>query len=760
MARQTAKTKAERVKDLYINLNSASRQRWEKVNQQAHDFYLDNQLSQDENDTLERQGMPTFTINRIIPIIEMLNFYVTANQPRWQAVGAEGSDVDVANVHADIADYIWYESDGQSKFSQAINDAATKSVGYFKVFVDPHADRGLGEVRIDTIEPFDVFIDPKSRDIFYRDAAYIMVHKVIPESHLEKILPEYSRKIKNANHTEHDNHSYSLKAEKNDFQYKDIIDETMDFFGDEDRRLDYYEMYEKIKLPYMNVFYRIEPSEEEIVKIRAQVDLEMEDIQKEMQVKTQESILDLNQQLQAGNIIEERFTLEIEKLEKQMEQQVIQIREQKISQAMEAVSRVENNVVSEKEFKVLMKGELKNSLIDAIKFYESRVRLSCVIGDTFMYEAILPGVEYPIVPIHYKWTGTPYPMSAVSPLVGKQQELNKAHQLMIHNASLGSSLRYLYQEGSIDEDYWERYASAPGALLPVRQGFEAPSIVQPAPISTAFANIVELGKQDMEYLAGIYSSMQGDMKSQHDTFIGLMANDEYGTRRVKTWMKNAVEPSLQHLGEIVRDYAQSAYKTNKVFRIVEPNNQGVKDVEVNIIQYNKYGDAVGKFFDYETAKFDVRLIAGSTMPVNRWAYLKELMEMMKLGVVDDVAVLAEADIKNKEQIAQRKSLLAQMRKQLEEAQNALQDKEGTIETLERQLVQAGIKDKVRMAEHDMRKQILDTSSKLKGDTAVARANQNLQNERSKDMQRNQEKEFKQALQNGLAEKKENNKLQQ
>ena len=758
MVRQTAKTKADRVRDLYVNLNGASRQRWEKVNQQGHDFYLDNQLTQEESETLERQGMPTFTINRIIPIVEMLNFYVTANQPRWQAVGAEGSDVDVANVHADIADYIWYESDGQSKFSQVINDAATKSVGYFKISVDAHSDRGLGEVRVDTVEPFDVFIDPKSRDIFYRDAAYIMVHKVIPQSHLQKIFPEYAAKIKNAGETERDNYSYSQKAEGGDFQYKDVIDETFDYFGEEDRRLDYYEMYEKIKIAYMNVFYRIEPTPEEISKIRAQVDVEMEAIQKELQVKMQETILQLNQQLQAGNIIEERFTLELEKLEKQTEQQITQIREQKISQAMEAVSRVENNVVSEKEFKVLMKGELKNSLIDAIKFYEARIKLTCVIGDTFMYEAVLPGLEYPIVPIHYKWTGTPYPMSAVAPLVGKQQELNKAHQLMIHNASLGSSLRYLYQEGSIDEDYWERYASAPGALLPVRQGFEAPSIVQPAPISTAFANIVELGKTDMEYLAGIYSSMQGDIQAQHDTFKGLLANDEYGTRRVKTWMKNSVEPSLQHLGEVVRDYAQATYKSNKVFRIVEPNNENIKDVQVNIIQYNKYGDAIGKFYDYETAKFDVRLIAGSTMPVNRWAYLKELMEMLKLGIVDDVAVLAEADIKNKEQIAQRKSLMAQMRKQLEETQEMIKDKEGTIETLERQLVQAGIKDKVRMAEHDMRKQILDTSAKLKGDTAAARANQNLQNERSKDMQRNQEKEFKQLVQNGLAEKKEGNKL--
>ena len=758
MARQTAKTKAGRVKDLYINLNGASRQRWEKVNQQGHDFYLDNQLTQDESDTLERQGMPTFTINRIIPIVEMLNFYVTANQPRWQAIGAEGSDVDVANVHADIADYIWYESDGQSKFSQVINDAATKSVGYFKVSVDAHADRGMGEVRIDTVEPFDVFIDPKSRDIFYRDAAYIMVHKVIPQSHLEKLFPEYANKIKKAGDSETDNYSYSQKAEGNDFQYKDIIDETFDYFGEDDRRLDYYEMYEKVKIPYMNVFYRIEPTPEEVRKITGSIDIEMQEIEKEMQVKTQETIHGLDQQLQAGNIIQERYVFEMERIQKTNEEQLVKIREEKISKAMESVSRTENNVVTEKEFKVLMKGELKNNLIDAIKFYESKVRLTLVIGDTFMYDSILPGIEYPIIPIHYKWTGTPYPMSAVAPLVGKQQELNKAHQLMIHNASLGSSLRYLYQEGSIDEDYWERYASAPGALLPVRQGFEAPSIVQPAPISSAFANIVQLGKSDMEYLAGIYSSMQGDISAQHETFKGLLANDEYGTRRVKTWMKNSVEPSLEHLGGLVRDYAQATYQSNKVFRIVEPNN--VKDVEVNIIQYNQYGDAVGKFYDYATAKFDVRLVAGSTMPINRWAYLKELMEMMKLGIVDDVAVLAEADIKDKEQIAQRKSLVAQMRSQLEQAQESLKDKEGTIETLERQLVQAGIKDKVRMAEHDMRKQILDTSAKLKGDTAAARANQNLQNERSKDMQRNQEKEMKNLIQNGLAEKEESNKLQQ
>ena len=107
MARKTAKTKADRVRDLFVNLNGVSRQRWESVNQQSHNFYLDNQLTKDEHETLERQGMPTFTINRIIPIVEMLNFYVTANQPRWQAIGTEGSESCIAALNTSSAIFLY-----------------------------------------------------------------------------------------------------------------------------------------------------------------------------------------------------------------------------------------------------------------------------------------------------------------------------------------------------------------------------------------------------------------------------------------------------------------------------------------------------------------------------------------------------------------------------------------------------------------------------------------------------------------------------
>ena len=106
---------------------------------------------------------------------------------------------------------------------------------------------------------------------------------------------------------------------------------------------------------------------------------------------------------------------------------------------------------------------------------------------------------------------------------------------------------------------------------------------------------------------------------------------------------------------------------------------------------------VGKQNDYSTLKFDVRIIAGSTLPVNRWAYLDELKELMKLGVIDDIALLAETDLRNKENIIKRKSMYSQLQNQIGQLEEQMKNASGTIETLERQLVQAGIKGKVLQA---------------------------------------------------------------
>ena len=728
------KKKVDQIRELYNLSNNWTRSQWEYVNQKGYEFAHDEQLSHNEKTSLQDQGMPTFTINRILPVVEMLNFYATANNPRWQAIGVEGSDSDVAAVFSDLSDYIWNLSDGSALYSNAINDAICKSIGYILVTVDTDRDNGMGEVILQQPEPFDIYVDPKSRDMMFRDASYVLVRKVLPKSHVIKLFPQYKRKINKASSTDKD-HSYSERAiadsEQKLFLSADSTAEDMGInsAGEHEPTLELFELYEKIKISYMNVFYRIPPNKEQLQAIQQQVQVKMKEMAAEMQVGLMEQDKQMQEAVQAGKMIPERYELEMKKAQDMMQQQLQAAEQEYMSRLQAEASKIENKVISEKEYNILMKDKtFQKSVVDSVQFYGTRIRQTICAGDKLLSEIVYPEniVDYPLIPFHYKWTGTPYPVSAVAPLVGKQKEINKSHQIMVHNASLGSSLRWLYEEGSIDPELWEQYSSSPGALLPTRPGSERPTPIMPAPLSNAFFSIVQQGKADMEYLAGIYSSMQGDTQQQHETFRGMLALDEYGTRRIKQWMKHSIEPALRQLGKVIMQISQSVYSANKRFRIIQPSAiQEEREQEINIPIYNDMGEAIGKSMDYSAAKFDVRIVAGSTLPVNRWAYLAELKELLQFGVIDDIAVLAETDVRNKEQIAKRKSLYSQLQGQLQGLQESLKDKEGTIETLERQLVQAGIKGKVMQAEMEITKKKEEVKGDLKDTYRSTEAKQKL-----------------------------------
>ena len=439
-------------------------------------------------------------------------------------------------------------------------------------------------------------------------------------------------------------------------------------------------------------------------------------MQQEMQIQLLEQQQQMEQAVQEGKMLPQRYELEMKKATEMMGNQLQSAEQEMMSSLVQEATTTGNKILSEEEYKIIITDEkFAQSVVDAIPFFGTRIKQTTIAGDKTLFEFVLPEriTEYPIVPFHYKWTGTPYPISAVSPLIGKQREINKAHQLMVHNASLGSSLRWMYEEGSVDTDMWEQYSSSPGALLPIRPGSTPPTPIHPAPLNNSFFSIVQESKGDMEYLAGIYSSMQGDTGSQHETYRGLLALDEYGTRRIKRWMNNSLEPALKQLGIIVKQFSQTVYSAHKTFRIVQPSAiQEQRELEINIPMYNDFGEAIGKYMDYSAAKFDIRIIAGSTLPVNRWAYLSELKELMQLGVIDDIALLAETDIRNKDKIAKRKSVYSQLQGQMQSMEEAIKDKEGTIETLSRQLVQAGIKGKQHAAEMEITKKKEEIKSKM------------------------------------------------
>ena len=719
MARMTNKKRAEINKQLWDKANSSHRQRWQVLSQKGYDFYLNEQLTKDETDALNEAGMPTFTINRITPIVEIMKYFVTANNPRWKAVGATGDDTDVAQVHSDIADYCWYNSNGKSIYSQVVLDSLTKGIGYFMVDIDKDADRGMGEVVFKKIDPYDVYVDPASRDFLFRDANFISVRKNVAKTQLMNLFPEFASKIKKVSGAA-DNISFSQRP-STDYQSIQPEDITMgvNIEGEDDDVIPYYETYSKKKHAYRNVFIKVLPSPAEMEQIKETVEEQVAQAEREIAVSLKEKMINIQEQLEAGEIIEDRAQLEMERAQKMSEQAVEESRMQFMSQAQDAATIIDQQVMTEESYQQLTKSEeMSSQIIEAIKFYENRVHLTCTVGDDiFLYERVIPITEYPIIPVPYMYTGTPYPMSSITPLIGKQQEINKAHQIMLHNANLASNLRWMYEEGSVPEEEWEQYSSSPGALLKYRQGFTPPTPVMPAPINNAFFTITQQGKGDAEYIAGVPSAMMGFAQEQPETYRGLLANDEFGTRRLKAWMGSVVEPALEHLGRCFQMLAQSHYTVEKVFRIVQPEAgqrpDEEKDVRINIPIYNDYGQAISVYKDYASARFDIRVVAGATMPINRWALLEEYFRWFQSGLIDDIAMIGETDIRNKKQIIERKSMYSQLQGQLQSMEEAMKDKDGTIETLQRQLVQAGIKMKVNEAGTEVRKDVLETEAQQK-----------------------------------------------
>ena len=710
--------KAERIYQMYNTANGEERTKWQSDSQKGYDFYLNEQLTEEEQDVLRESGMPTFQINRITPIIETMKYFVTANNPKWKAVAVEGSDANIAQVHSDISEYCWSLSNGKSVYGSVILDTLTKGCGYFFMDIDQDLDNGKGDVVFKQIDPYDVYPDPMSRDFLMRDASFVIVRKVLARQQLKNMFPEYSRKVNKA--TEQGSESSYSQADRgsSDAIIPEDILTSVSPDGDKDDLLSYHECYEKVRVPYVNLVIKMFPTKEDIDNVKAISDQKLEEFKAEIAVSTKEQILQIQKAFEAGEIIEERANLEIQKAETNLEQSIQQKTAEINYSLQEELNRVEEKVVSKEEYDILIEDEdVASTIVEASEYFETRVKLTCTLGsDVTLYEYILPISEYPIVPVPYLYTGTPFPMSAVSPMIGKQQEINKAHQVMVHNANLSSNLRWMYEEGSVPENEWEQYSSAPGALLKYRQGFNPPTPILPAAINNAFYTITQEGKADMEYIAGIPSAMMGFTQQQADTYRGLLANDEFGTRRIKAWMNSVLEPCLEHVGTVFKDLAQSHYQIDKVFRIVEPNAGGgysEKETRINIPIYNDYGEEINKWSDYASARFDIRIVAGASMPVNRWALLEEYFRWYQAGLIDDVAMLAETDVRGKENIIERKSMYSQMQSQIQQLEEQLKDKEGTVETLSRQLIQAGIRHNIDVGSMENKKDVLETEAQQK-----------------------------------------------
>lgn len=717
--KKSAKQKAYDVHQLFRSYNGSQRQRWQRTHQEVYDFFLGDQLTKEELTDLKASGIPDFIINMIIPSVELMRYFLTANNPRWQAVGREDSDIDIASVFAAIGEYVWHISGGKALLGQNIINAIVKSKMYWHVIIDKDSDQGLGEVKIEMVDAFSVYVAPDTNDIYERDSTAKIIHKQLSRKALMEMLPEYRSKIKTASSIANFEY-YSERDinESNSIQREDITS-GFDDDGSISDMMDYFEKYRKVKLPYYSVVVSIPPTAKEIDEVNKLVEIEIEELTKELQVELIEKADSLNKAVDEGKVLPQRRDFELEKMQKQAEESIEIQRQRLYSKAREEATKVQRLSLKKNEYELMKsKKDIAPFIISADEYFETRIERSCVVGDKLLYEYVLPDPinEYPLFSIPAIYTNTVYPISFIAPAIGKQKEINKAHQIMIHNANLGSNLRALIQEGQVDDDAWDKYMSSAGARLYWRNLGDGtkPEFIQPLPLSNAFFALTEKGQQDFEYLVGMVGTSMGLTDNQSETYRGMLANDEFSTRRLRGWTSNVFEPGMQLLGRIVGQFSQAVYSAHKVFRIVQPNAETgeIKTIsaEVNLPLYNDKGEEIGRFKDLQSANIDIVYVSGSTMPVNRWALLEEYFRWFQAGLIDDIEFVRHTDIQDKEGLMQRKSLYQSMQSQISQLENSIKNKEGDIETLSRQILQLSIKAKESGMVNEMRKDVLTTES--------------------------------------------------
>ena len=173
------KTKEVQLTQDLLSEYSSARQNWAKQAVEDNEFRNGKQWTDEQVQALRKRAQEPLVVNVVYSAVEQAKAMLTANSPKFQSTARETSDAKVGRMFSDIMAYIWDNSNGNVELKQAIDDYYVKGMGAMMAYIDPDADLGSGEVKLKSIDPLELFIDPSSKDPFCRDAAHIIIGKII-----------------------------------------------------------------------------------------------------------------------------------------------------------------------------------------------------------------------------------------------------------------------------------------------------------------------------------------------------------------------------------------------------------------------------------------------------------------------------------------------------------------------------------------------------------------------------------------------------
>ena len=662
--------------DLFSNYSSA-RSDWSKQAAEDAEFRAGKQWSDKQVKSLRARAQEPLVVNVIHPAVEQAKAMLTANAPKFQSTGRDNSDTEVGRVFSDLMAWVWDISNGNTELKQAIDDYYVKGMGVMVAYIHPEADFGKGEVFIKSVDPLSVYFDADSQDPFCRDASNIIIAKRMTEKELIEIYPEFEDNIKASAQTSHINEESENRfgLMKEDVLPKPRKGEMLDI--DLERELEVFERYTKVKIPYYRVFDPLSNDEKlltdpQYAEYREEPAVILTVSGGEQQIFTDQ--MNVSKFMAIHDEVGKVYHLELDPMTGQPTPVAGRENENSIPNSYTAIDPI-------------VKGELiDNEKIMVNKVMVTNIKQCISVGDEYLYSVVLPIEDYPVVPIMNNHHRNPYPISDVRTVRGLQEYINKLRSLIVAHASSSTNVKLLIPRGSMNKKQLEEeWGRAGTAVIEFDPELGQPIVVGPVPLPNELYKNEADAKADIERILGIYTFMQGDVGSAPQTFKGTVALDEYGQRRIKS-KKDDIEYSVNQLARAVVGLMQYVYTSEKVIRLMQPNNKP-KEVRINQNIYDEIsGHLMEKLNDISVGKYDIIIVSGSTLPSNRWARFEYYMQLYQSGLIDQIEVLKQTDVADMEGVLERAGQMQKLMQQVQQQEDQIKKLQGDLQTAQRESV--------------------------------------------------------------------------
>ena len=686
----------------------SSRETWAVEAQECESFALGNQWTKEQRDELIKRKQAPVVVNVILPAVEQAVAMLTTNKPRFSSTAREDSDVKTGKVFSELMSYIWDNSAGNDELKLEINDAYVKGLGYLMAYIDPYADFGKGDICIKSVDPFDVYVDPNSKDRFFRDSTHVIISKLMTQEELERLYPGFD--LSDAQEAALDDHPVVKRSS--------TVAKVYDNYHKHYRVID---RYTPVKVPVYHVYYP---------------ESGLERVLDEEQVSEflEEGCVVVTSQEGQRIVTEGREVEYFMSMFQQFGAIFHFAQDPETGQQMPVPGADEDGTGipgSETQLQPLtMKDLIEAEVFSLDTIYQDRINRVVTVGNKLYYEGRMGNIEYlPIVPLMFRHKRNPYPISDVMVVKSNQEYINKTKSLIIAHAANATNVKILVNKGSIDKKQFEsEFNKAGTAVLEVDFEMGVPTIVGPVPLPNELYKNEADGRRDIQEILGIYALMQGDAGQAPATYKGTVALDEYGQRRIKS-KKDDIEGSLNQLAKVIVQMIQLVYTEPRVFRILRPNNvQG--EVAINQSLYDdSTGSITGKINDVTVGKYDLVVVSGSMLPSNRWAQLEYYQNLYQMGIIDQVEVLKKTEVADIEGVLERHSQIAQLTSQLQQAQEQIQKLQGDMQTLERENYHNKQRVEVQKFQTQLHKAAAEGKAAIQVTSARMKDGQQLQEER-------------------------------